>query len=542
MIATAVNDIPGVWVSFQIEGDDYWVAISPDRFEHVPGLQWLWWSIAALVLSVLGAAFITSRVNQPLKRLADTARAISAGDDPKSLPEGGGTEVAQANHSFNQMVRDLKQLEADRAVMLAGISHDLRTPLTRLRLETEMSPVDDQTRELMVADIEQMDAIIGQFLDYARPSGEMLEAVDLTELVRDTAPVYSAHDDIDLTLKLAPEAIARCNRMETQRILDNLIENARRYGKTHDTGRAEITVSTALQGNEVVLCVADRGAGVPADQPGAVDAAVLPAGIRAQRGQGRGPRHVDREPDPAAQRRPPHAGEPHAARDRAGRQRLLRTRLIRPACVVHAAGHDGCLADCSTFTHRCRPRRAASARRLPAWPARFLFAGRRPLHPLRRKPMKTIGDKLEPFKVIGVKPGFNRHEENGQSAFEDITEASFPGKWKVIYFYPKDFTFVCPTEIVAFARLNQDFEDRDTVVLGGSTDNEFVKLAWRREHKDLDRLKQWSFADTTGALIDQPGRARARSRRRAAGHVHRRSGQRDPARLGEQPERGPQPG
>ncbi|NVJ03608.1 two-component sensor histidine kinase, partial [Myxococcus sp. AM009] len=75
VIATAVNDIPGVWVSFQFEGDDYWVAISPDRFEHVPGWQWLWWSMAALVLSVLGAAFITSRVNQPLKRLADTARA-----------------------------------------------------------------------------------------------------------------------------------------------------------------------------------------------------------------------------------------------------------------------------------------------------------------------------------------------------------------------------------------------------------------------------------------------------------------------------------
>ncbi|NMV37289.1 peroxiredoxin [Ralstonia insidiosa] len=119
--------------------------------------------------------------------------------------------------------------------------------------------------------------------------------------------------------------------------------------------------------------------------------------------------------------------------------------------------------------------------------------------------MKTIGDKLEPFKVVGVKPGFNHHEEGGQSAFADITETSFPGKWKVIYFYPKDFTFVCPTEIVAFAKLNGDFEDRDTVVLGGSTDNEFVKLAWRREHKDLDKLNQWSFADTTGALIDQLG-------------------------------------
>lgn len=119
--------------------------------------------------------------------------------------------------------------------------------------------------------------------------------------------------------------------------------------------------------------------------------------------------------------------------------------------------------------------------------------------------MKTVGDKIESFKVTGVKPGFNNHEENGQSAFEALTDQSFPGKWKVIYFYPKDFTFVCPTEIVAFAKLNGDFEDRDTVVLGGSTDNEFVKLAWRREHKDLDKLNQWSFADTTGALIDQLG-------------------------------------
>ncbi|MGY8526940.1 peroxiredoxin [Paracidovorax citrulli] len=119
--------------------------------------------------------------------------------------------------------------------------------------------------------------------------------------------------------------------------------------------------------------------------------------------------------------------------------------------------------------------------------------------------MKTVGDKLEPFHVVGVKPGFNNHEENGQSAFEDITEKSFEGKWKIIYFYPKDFTFVCPTEIVAFAKLNADFADRDAVVLGGSSDNEFVKLAWRREHKDLDKLASYQFADTTGSLIDQLG-------------------------------------
>ena len=119
--------------------------------------------------------------------------------------------------------------------------------------------------------------------------------------------------------------------------------------------------------------------------------------------------------------------------------------------------------------------------------------------------MKTVGDKLEPFKVTGVKPGFNQHEENGVSAFEDITESSFPGKWKVIYFYPKDFTFVCPTEIVGFNKLAKDFEDRDAVLLGGSSDNEFVKLAWRREHPDLNKLGHYQFGDTTGALIDQLG-------------------------------------
>lgn len=119
--------------------------------------------------------------------------------------------------------------------------------------------------------------------------------------------------------------------------------------------------------------------------------------------------------------------------------------------------------------------------------------------------MKTVGEKLESFKVVGVKPGFNNHEENGVSAFEDITESSFPGKWKVIYFYPKDFTFVCPTEIVGFNNLAKDFEDRDAILMGGSVDNEFCKLAWRREHPDLNKLGHYSFADSTGSLIDQLG-------------------------------------
>ncbi len=112
--------------------------------------------------------------------------------------------------------------------------------------------------------------------------------------------------------------------------------------------------------------------------------------------------------------------------------------------------------------------------------------------------MLGVGQQLPDFKVVGVKPGFMRHEENGVSAFETVTEDSFPGQWKVIFFYPKDFTFVCPTEIAEFARLNPQFAERDTVVLGGSVDNEHSKLGWRREHADLAELPIWQFADSGG--------------------------------------------
>ena len=105
--------------------------------------------------------------------------------------------------------------------------------------------------------------------------------------------------------------------------------------------------------------------------------------------------------------------------------------------------------------------------------------------------MKTVGDKVTAFAVTGVKPGALVPD----GAFETITEKSFEGKWKVIVYYPKDFTFVCPTEIVAYDKLVGDFSDRDAVLLVGSTDNEFCKLAWRNAHEDLKKTNSWSFAD-----------------------------------------------
>jgi lipoyl-dependent peroxiredoxin subunit C len=116
--------------------------------------------------------------------------------------------------------------------------------------------------------------------------------------------------------------------------------------------------------------------------------------------------------------------------------------------------------------------------------------------------MKTVGDKLEAFALTGVRPG------QPKDAFFDITEKSWEGKWKVIVYYPKDFTFVCPTEIVAYDKLSKDFDDRDAILLTGSTDNEFCKVAWQAAHEDLQKITHYQFADTQRgdlSLINQLG-------------------------------------
>lgn len=116
--------------------------------------------------------------------------------------------------------------------------------------------------------------------------------------------------------------------------------------------------------------------------------------------------------------------------------------------------------------------------------------------------MKTVGQKLEPFRIVGVKPG---RLDSADDVFEVLNENSFAGKWKVFVFYPKDFTFVCPTEIVAYDKLVNDFNDRDTVLLTGSTDNEFCKIAWRNAHEDLKKTNSWSFADQVRGTVYEEG-------------------------------------
>jgi lipoyl-dependent peroxiredoxin subunit C len=103
--------------------------------------------------------------------------------------------------------------------------------------------------------------------------------------------------------------------------------------------------------------------------------------------------------------------------------------------------------------------------------------------------MLTIGDKFPTFDLKAVV------STDPKKAFTEINDRSDEGKWKVVFFWPKDFTFVCPTEIAAFGKLNDDFNDRDAVVYGVSTDSEFVHLAWRQNHPDLKDLPFAMLAD-----------------------------------------------
>jgi two-component system, OmpR family, osmolarity sensor histidine kinase EnvZ len=266
VIAQSVNDIPGVWISFKIDDDDYWVALDRDQLDNVTGLQWAGWGVFALALSLFGAAFITSLVNRPFARLALAARRVGSGQSPEPLPERGMGVAAETNRSFNQMVQDLEQLDADRALMLAGISHDLRTPLARLRLETEMSPSDEATKLAMVDDIEQMDMIIGRFLDYARPMQRMAEAVDLSLIGGEMAARFYAEDGVLMKTDLAPGAIVEGDPTDVRRVIGNLLENARKYGRSAEDDIARVTLQTKVNHGRVELSVMDEGRGIPEDQ------------------------------------------------------------------------------------------------------------------------------------------------------------------------------------------------------------------------------------------------------------------------------------
>jgi two-component system osmolarity sensor histidine kinase EnvZ len=140
--AAARDGMRGFWVSFFIDEDEFWVMLPRERFEPELGLGWLGWGALLLALALLGASLIAASLSRPLRALAGAARRVGSGETPAPLAESGPRELATVSAAFNRMARDLEALERERAMVLAGISHDVRTPLSRLRLALEMSGGD----------------------------------------------------------------------------------------------------------------------------------------------------------------------------------------------------------------------------------------------------------------------------------------------------------------------------------------------------------------------------------------------------------------
>jgi two-component system osmolarity sensor histidine kinase EnvZ len=262
--ASAVNEVHGFWVSFRIEDDEYWLMLDRNRIERTSGIQWLGWGTATLLLLLVGAVFISRLINLPLARLAAAARSIAKGRQPEPLPESGPTEIREANRSFNQMVDDLRRVETDRATILAGISHDLRTPISRMLLEVEMAQLPDDARAGMQSDLAQMDAIISQFLDFARPSdNQRLTVVDLGTLMKEAAHDATRLPGVRVRSDIAARLQVEGNPVDLKRVINNLIENARRYGKTADADAVDLELQCERQNEHALITIADRGPGIP---------------------------------------------------------------------------------------------------------------------------------------------------------------------------------------------------------------------------------------------------------------------------------------
>lgn len=244
------------------QAPNYWVKIPLDGFEQKSFSPLVIYLVAIGVLSVAGGWVFARQLNRPLKSLQVAAEEVGKGEIPEQLKERGSEELIAVTQAFNHMSAGIQQLEKDRSLLLAGVSHDLRTPLTRIRLATEMmSKEDDFLREGIIHDIDDMNAIIDQFMEYIRPhKTEDMEAGDINYMINDIAESENHNKGRVFELNLAknlPECLMR--PIAIKRVIGNLVENAIRYSQ----GNIQINTSFDLAKRQVYIQVLDSGPGIP---------------------------------------------------------------------------------------------------------------------------------------------------------------------------------------------------------------------------------------------------------------------------------------
>jgi two-component system osmolarity sensor histidine kinase EnvZ len=210
VLAESVNGSAGIWVRVHVQNRDIWLTLNDLRHEGPSDETWLFWIGIAGVFSLAGAAAIAQLLNRPLTQIVYATGRVQDGNFHDAFLDENVLihEVSLVNQRFNEMTAQLAKMDADRALMLAGISHDLRTPLARIRLELEMSVSDPVALDSIAQDIEQLDHIIDKFLDYARPMTKPLAPVAVIPVVEQACQTFADHPHLSITLDASLDADA----------------------------------------------------------------------------------------------------------------------------------------------------------------------------------------------------------------------------------------------------------------------------------------------------------------------------------------------
>jgi two-component system osmolarity sensor histidine kinase EnvZ len=249
-----------------------WAVLAVDRFEIEPTWYWLWFPWLVVAPALAGAYLIQRRINRPLTELARGAEALGRGVRPTPMSDEGPDEIAAVAKSFNRMTANLERAERERAIMLAGVSHDLRTPLTKLRLAAAMleGRAEADLLRSMERAMEEIDATVGQFLDFARAGeGETAVTGDIDALLRELATTFAAEGAV-FDLDLGPLPAVKFRPIATRRLVSNLMRNAVGHGARASAAQDEHSDSGWLlrsrsSAGRIEICVLDRGPGIAAD-------------------------------------------------------------------------------------------------------------------------------------------------------------------------------------------------------------------------------------------------------------------------------------
>jgi two-component system osmolarity sensor histidine kinase EnvZ len=262
-------DIPGIWVSFEIGDGLFWAVIPRNVFDRPFPWHWIGWGIVVFLVSISGAYFLTTRINKPLNLLINATSKLKKGLPFKKIPEDTATEFKEVTKAFNEMASNLAKSENERRFIMGSVSHDIRTPLTRMKLSLEMLPKKSAfLKESMDQDIDEINQIINQFLDFVRgfddePISSLNFGNFLTELKKQHAIL--GHDlkisKITRSEDIPKNLFIDVRPLAFKRLFDNLINNGVKFSKSN-----KIELVAKLYNEKIVINVLDNGPGIPKAQ------------------------------------------------------------------------------------------------------------------------------------------------------------------------------------------------------------------------------------------------------------------------------------